>query len=133
MVFPIVIHKDRDSAYGVTVPDLPGCISAGDTLEEAIAMAREAIELHLEGMIEDAVAIPTPKPLEVHRKHHADAVAFALVEIDAANLRDKAVRINITLPQRILARLDRTAKKQGQTRSGLLATAASEYVAAHGM
>ena len=115
------------------MPDLPGCISAGDTLEEAIGMAREAIELHLEGMIEDGAAIPTPKPLEVHRKHHADAVAFALVEVDAAHLRTKAIRINITLPERILARLDRTAKKQGQTRSGLLSTAASEYIAAHGM
>ena len=96
-------------------------------------MAREAIELHLEGMIEDGAAIPTPKLLEIHRKHHADAAAFALVEIDAANLRTKAVRINITLPERILARLDRTAKKRGQTRSGLLATAASEYIAAHGV
>ena len=66
-------------------------------------------------------------------KHHADAAAFALVEIDAANLRTKAVRINITLPERILARLDRTAKKRGQTRSGLLGTAASEYIAAHGV
>ncbi|MGA2499406.1 MAG: type II toxin-antitoxin system HicB family antitoxin [Tepidisphaeraceae bacterium] len=133
MVFPIVIHKERDSAYGVTVPDLPGCISAGDTLEEAIGMAREAIELHLEGMIEDGQALPTPKPLEIHRKRHADAVAFALVEIDAANLRTKVVRINITLPERILYRLDRTAKKQGRTRSGLLSTAVSEYIAAHGM
>ena len=133
MVFPIVIHKERDSAYGVSVPDLPGCISAGDTLEEAIGMAREAIELHLEGMIEDGAAIPTPRLLEIHRKHHADAAAFALVEIDAGNLRTKAVRINITLPERILARIDRTAKKRGQTRSGLLATAASEYIAAHGV
>ncbi|MFI5382308.1 MAG: type II toxin-antitoxin system HicB family antitoxin [Tepidisphaerales bacterium] len=133
MVFPIVIHKERDSAYGVTVPDLPGCISAGDTLEEAIGMVREAIELHLEGMIEDGQAIPTPKSLEVHRKRHADAAAFALVQIDAANLRSKAVRINITLPERILTRLDRTAKKQGRTRSGLLSTAVSEYITAHGM
>ena len=94
MVFPIVIHKERDSAYGVTVPDLPGCISAGDTLEEAIGMAREAVELHLEGMIEDGVAIPVPKPLEVHRKHYAEAAAFALVEIDAANLRTRPKTIS---------------------------------------
>ena len=52
MNFPIVIHKDRRSAYGVTVPDLPGCFSAGRTVEEAIAGAREAIELHLEGLLE---------------------------------------------------------------------------------
>ena len=133
MVYPVVIHKDKRSAYGVSVPDLPGCISAGDTLDEALAMIREAIELHLEGMIEDGQAIPRPKSLEIHRKRHAGAAAFALVQIDPANLRTKAVRINITLPERILTRLDRTAKRQGQTRSGLLATAVTEYVAAHGM
>ncbi len=48
-----VIHKDPDSDYGVTVPDLPGCFSAGSTIDEAMAMAREAIELHVEGLGSD--------------------------------------------------------------------------------
>lgn len=132
MVYPIVIHKDRDSAYGVSVPDLPGCISAGDTIDEAIAMAREAIELHLEGMLEEGLVIPSPQPIEQCRAEYADAVAFALVQIDSSHLRTKAKRINITLPERILDRIDRVAKQRGETRSGLLAAAASEYIAAHG-
>ena len=41
---PILIHKDKGSSYGVTVPDLPGCFSVGDTLDESMAMAREAID-----------------------------------------------------------------------------------------
>ena len=49
MNYPIVIRKQKRSDYGVTVPDLPGCFSAGKTLDDALAMAREAIELHLEG------------------------------------------------------------------------------------
>ena len=52
MHYPIHISKQPRSDYGVVVPDLPGCISAGRTLDEAMHMAHEAIELHLEGLIE---------------------------------------------------------------------------------
>lgn len=131
MVFPVVIHKEKNSAYGVSVPDLPGCISAGDTLDEALAMVREAIELHLEAMIEDGEALPSARSLEDVRsdRRFGGAAAFAIVQIDASNLRSKAVRINITLPERILARIDAAAKRTGETRSGLIAAAASEYIA----
>ena len=53
MQYPVVIHKDVESAYGVSVPDLPGCFSAGDTLEEAVESAQEAIACHLEGLLMD--------------------------------------------------------------------------------
>ena len=68
MNYPIVIHKDKRSDYGVTVPDLPGCFSAGATLDEALAMAREAIELHLEGLIEEGLGVPKALSLEAHQK-----------------------------------------------------------------
>ena len=60
MRFTVVLHRDRDSDYGVTVPDLPGCFSAGKTFDEALDMVREAIELHLEGLIGDGQPIPEP-------------------------------------------------------------------------
>lgn len=60
MRYPIVIHKDKGTDFGVIVPDVAGCFSAGDTQEEAIKMAREAIECHLEGMLLDGEAIPVP-------------------------------------------------------------------------
>ena len=60
MNYPIVIHKDKGFDYGVTVPDLPGCFSAGGTIDEAMEMAREAIELHLEGLIELGEVVPDP-------------------------------------------------------------------------
>ena len=60
MNYPVVIHKDEDSDYGVTVPDLPGCFSAGSTIDEALAMAREAIELHLDSLREEGSPIPQP-------------------------------------------------------------------------
>jgi predicted RNase H-like HicB family nuclease len=59
-----LIHKDADSDYGVSFPDLPGVISAGSTLDEARDMATEALALHIEGLIEDGEAIPEPSSLE---------------------------------------------------------------------
>ena len=67
MRFPIVVHKDADSGYGVTVPDLPGCFSAGDTLDEAIESARAAIACHIEGLLMDGEPVPTRASLEAHQ------------------------------------------------------------------
>jgi predicted RNase H-like HicB family nuclease len=52
MQFPVAIHKDEGSAYGVTVPDIKGCHAAGDTLEEAIRNTKQAIKLHVGAMVE---------------------------------------------------------------------------------
>ncbi len=60
MRYPVVMHKDPESDYGVTVPDLPGCFSAGDTLDESLHEVVEAIECHLEGLLLDSEPIPTP-------------------------------------------------------------------------
>ena len=61
MKYPIAIEPgDERIAFGVVVPDLPGCFSAGDTLDETIDNAREAIELWLETVIDDGGAVPEP-------------------------------------------------------------------------
>ncbi|MBV9076374.1 MAG: type II toxin-antitoxin system HicB family antitoxin [Methylobacteriaceae bacterium] len=59
-----IVHKDPTSDFGVLFPDFPGCISAGDTLAEAAALAREALLAHIAGMIEDGEPIPEPMTLE---------------------------------------------------------------------
>jgi predicted RNase H-like HicB family nuclease len=59
-----LIHKDAESDYGVSFPDLPGCVSAGSTLDEARAMAVEALALHVRGLAEDGQPIPEPSTLE---------------------------------------------------------------------
>jgi predicted RNase H-like HicB family nuclease len=131
MRYPIVIHKDKRSDYGVTVPDLPGCFSAGSTMDEALAMAREAIELHLEGLIDEEMSVPNPTPIERLRKRtEFSGGVWAVVEVDPANLRTRAKRVNITLPQRVLESIDRFAANHGETRSGLLMKAATTYIAA---
>ena len=70
MLYPIAIELgDETHAYGVTVPDIAGCFSAGDTMEEALKNVREAIELHLEGLVEDGLEIPLPTDMAKHQQH----------------------------------------------------------------
>ncbi|MGB6976944.1 MAG: type II toxin-antitoxin system HicB family antitoxin, partial [Gammaproteobacteria bacterium] len=66
MQYPIFIHKDEASDFGSIVPDLPGCFSAGSSIEEVVKNTREAIECHLEGLLLDNEAIPLKKPIEQH-------------------------------------------------------------------
>jgi predicted RNase H-like HicB family nuclease len=129
MNYPVVLHKDRESDYGVTVPDLPGCFSAGRSLDEALAMAKEAIELHLEGLIHEGRPIPRPGNIEQHQQSpDFCGGTWALVAIDPADLRMNAKRVNIIVPERILVAIDRFARQQGQTRSGFLVEAATEHM-----
>jgi len=94
MLWPVVIHKDEGSAYGVTVPDLPGCFSAGDTIEEAMANAEEAILCHLEGILLDGEDWPRPHGVEDH-KDNPDYTGgtWALVAVDPAKVEGKAKRL----------------------------------------
>lgn len=123
MRYPIAIEAgDKKHAWGVTVPDLPGCFSAGDTLEEAMDQAREAILLHVEGLLDDEQPIPTPAGLEVHRaKREFKGCTWALVDVDLSQLEDVTERINITLPRRVLNKLDAAARAAGESRSGYIA------------
>ncbi|MCZ8239771.1 MAG: type II toxin-antitoxin system HicB family antitoxin [Leptospiraceae bacterium] len=131
MNFPIVIHKDKNSDYGVSVPDLPGCYSAGVSFEEALEMSKEAILLHLEGMLDDGNILPIPNSIEIHKKNaeYANGI-WALVSVDLSSISGKSRRINITLPERILSQIDEYAKLKGESRSGFLASAALESILA---
>jgi predicted RNase H-like HicB family nuclease len=132
MRYPVVIHKDKKSDYGVTVPDLPGCFSAGDTMEDALTNTVEAIECHLEGLLLDGDEIPQAQPVEAHLKNKNFAGGtWALVSVDLSRLASKTKRINITMPERVLSLVDEQARREGETRSGLLARAVMEYIGRH--
>lgn len=123
MRYPIVIERGDDThAFGVVVPDLPGCFSAGDTLEEAFDMAKEAVEGWLEVCLDDGAEIPKPSSLEsISNLSDYQGWILGTVDVDMSKLSDKAERVNITLPQRVLRRLDALANKAGDTRSGYIA------------
>lgn len=100
MRYPIAIETgDAKHAFGVVVPDLPGCFSAGDTLDDALTTAREAILLHLEGLLDDGKPFPAPSPIERLRKQrNYRGWTWAVVDVDASELGDRAARINMRKP-----------------------------------
>lgn len=124
-----LIHKDADSDFGVSFPDFPGVATAGTSLDDARHMAEEALALHIEGMAEDGEAIPEPASLDQVMKDvtNRDGVAILVaVKTEAA----KAIRVNVTLPEDILERIDRLASSRGLTRSAFLAMAAKRELEA---
>lgn len=125
MKFMVVLHTDDGQRYGVTVPDLPGCFSAGDTLDSAIESACEAIDLHVEGLIDDGAAIPLAQTLALHQSNpHFAGGVWAVVDVPVEKYVGPAEKINITVPRLVLARIDEFARKKGQSRSGFLVEAA---------
>lgn len=123
MRYPIAIEPgDETHAFGVVVPDLPGCYSAGDTLDEAVDNAKEAVELWLETVIDDGGSVPQPRSITEHQANPEFAGwVWAVVPVDLATLSDKVERVNITLPSRVLRRIDAAAKAAGESRSGFIA------------
>jgi predicted RNase H-like HicB family nuclease len=118
-----LIHKDAGGDFGVSFPDLPGCVTAGLDLDDARAMAEEALALHLAGMAEDGEPIPEPSSLEAVMAERANRDAVAIL-VKAPPATAKAVRVNMTLPENELEQIDRFAAEQGYTRSGFLLHAA---------
>ncbi len=132
--YPAVIHKDEDSDFGVTIPDLPGCFSAGASIDEALQQAREAIECHLEGLLLDDEALPTPTQdyTQLSKKSEYQDGIWHLIEIDLNKLDTRTKRVNITIPERLLTKVDRYVKEHRfDSRSGFLSEAAEAFISQH--
>ena len=134
MKYAVALHKDADSVYGVSVPDVPGCFSAGETVEEALDNVREAIYAHLELLAEHGEPIPDDVEIDMERliknKDYAGGI-FAVVDVDIDDIKGPAERINLTVQRRALAKIDSAAKALNDSRSGLMTRATLEYIASH--
>jgi predicted RNase H-like HicB family nuclease len=122
-----LIHKDAGSDYGVSFPDFPGVVTVGKDLDEARAMAEEALPFHIDGLVADGEAVPEASSLEevMSDPDNKDGVAILVaVKTEAA----KSVRVNVTLPEDVLAQIDKFAKERGLSRSGFLAQAAKKVI-----
>jgi predicted RNase H-like HicB family nuclease len=122
-----LIHKDASSDYGVSFPDFPGVVTVGKDLDEARAMAEEALAFHIDGLVADGEAVPEASSLEevMSDPDNKDGVAILVaVKTEAA----KSVRVNVTLPEDVLAQIDKFAKERGLSRSGFLAQAAKKVI-----
>jgi predicted RNase H-like HicB family nuclease len=133
MRFALALHTDDGVKYGVTVPDLPGCFSAGDSFDEAVEMAREAIDAHCELLAEKGLDIPSPQPLAHHQADPDLAGAvWVVIDVNVEQYLGRAENINITVPARLLRRIDDYAKRHGESRSGFLTRAAVQAMGSEG-
>jgi len=115
----IELPDDERTPYGVVAPDIPGCFSAGDTLDEAIANAEEAIVLQLEDMIDRNLELPEPSVPEDFLAEFS-GWAYVGINVDPQQLSTKAKRINITIPEGALYLIDRATEKAHTNRSAFL-------------
>ena len=122
-----LIHKDADSDFGVSFPDFPGVITAGTDLNDARAMAEEALSFHIEGLVEDGEAVPEPSTLDAVMADPANRDGVAIL-VSVKTEAKKAVRVNVTLPEDVLKQIDAFAEAHGYTRSGFLAKAAKQVI-----
>lgn len=132
MRYPVVIHQEGDSAYGVTVPDIAGCFSAGDTLDEALQNTKESIESHLELLAEDGQVAPAATNIQQHKNNpdYQDGM-WALVDIDVTPFTGKSEKVNVTLPALLIKKIDdAVAAGYGKNRSAFLADSALKYLSA---
>lgn len=133
MFYPIAIEAgDQSTAFGVTVPDLPGCFSAGDTLEAAVTNAKEAIIGHLELLVELEQDIPAVSELKSFMKDPQYAgYVWVLIDVDVTRILGGSEKINVTLPKLLIDRIDRcvATHPEFKTRSGFLAQVALERIA----
>jgi len=132
-VYPAVLVKDAgappDAPIGVVFPDLPGCTSQGDDPRHAAEMAIEALAAHVEAMVADGEGLPEPSAPGTAPDwldpRESEVLAHVLVPVE---LPGRSMRVNITMDEGLLHRVDRAAEKDGLTRSGLLAEAARSWL-----
>lgn len=98
-VFPAIISKETNN-YGVYFHDLPGCIATGDTLDEALHIAKDGLALHLWGMEQDGTSIPAPTPIE--SLSLKDGETLCLLEANMMKVRaqmdNRPVQKTLTIP-----------------------------------
>ena len=123
MRYPVAIEPgNADQAFGVVVPDLPGCFSAGDTLDEAMSGVEEAAAAWIDATLDAGGDLPAPSALDdIRGRPEFSGWSFGVVSLDPALLDEATERVNITLPRRVLKRLDAQARRAGESRSGYIA------------
>lgn len=123
LYYPALVDKDEGSDFGVSFPDFPGCVSAGESVEDALIGAQEALAGHVALMLADGDALPTPSRLEaIAAQKEASAVAVTLIPVV---LPGRARRVNVTLDEALLEEIDQISNN----RSGFLAEAARAELA----
>jgi len=120
------VHKDPDSAFGVSFPDLPGCVAVEETLEKALASAVDALAGHVRWMEADGEAIPPPRSADeiaADPELAEDREGAMLAVVPLVRDLGSTTRINVSLDLGLLEAIDSEARHRGQTRSAFIASA----------
>ena len=131
MRYVAFVHDDHEPGFGVSFPDFPGCISDGDTVDDALRRGAEALSFHVGGMMADGESIPEPRSLHDIKADDSLAewrdgatIAFVPLILDKGSPR----RINVSLDSGLLHAIDLEAKRRGMTRSAFLTSAARNEI-----
>ncbi|MBB3808750.1 type II toxin-antitoxin system HicB family antitoxin [Pseudochelatococcus contaminans] len=133
MRYVAFIHKDPGSDYGVSFPDFPGCISAGSTVDEAVANAIEALSGHVAVMVADGDEIPPPRALDgvlADPEFAEEREGATYVYVPLIRERGAWIRVNVSMDSGLVEAIDAAAKQRGLTRSAFLAAAARKEIEA---
>jgi predicted RNase H-like HicB family nuclease len=124
-IYIALLRKEEDSNFGVDFPDFPGCITAGETLEEAHMRSPEALKLHIKGMMEDGEDLPEPSTFEeiTASASNEGGMPFLVKVPDP-----KTKRVTITVPERDLEAIDTYARGHRLSRSSFLVKAAKKVI-----
>lgn len=131
MRYVAFLHDDEKPGFGISFPDFPGCVSDGDTVDDALRRGAEALSFHVEGMLADGEPIPNPRSLQAIKADETLAewqegatIAFVALILDKGSPR----RINVSLDFGLLRAIDEEAKRRGMTRSAFLSSAARKEI-----
>ena len=132
MKFTVVLHTDDGHHYSATAPDLPGCSSAGNSLDDALRNVTEAIELHVEGLLGCGGGIPPSLAVSRHQTNpDYGCGVWALVDVAVERYFGPAEKITLALPRLLLAQIDEQARLCGQSRNDFLLDAARTALEQH--
>ncbi len=133
MRYSVFIHKDPDSSFGVIFPEMPGCFSAGNTMDEALLNAIEALAMHVEGLEADGDEIPQPVSVDAilrDPRFAEDREGAIIASVPLIRDLGSTTRINVSLDLGLLDAVDGEAKRRKQTRSAFIASAVRKELAA---
>ncbi|MCW2487829.1 type II toxin-antitoxin system HicB family antitoxin [Candidatus Symbiopectobacterium sp. NZEC127] len=134
MKYPVYLHQADSGTYSGFVPDVVGCYFAGDTIDEAIAEAHVAIDAYLEYQSEKGREVPIAKNINDYKDDEdCQGGIWGFVDIDTTKYEGKAIKLNITLPQNLLKRIDDYVSSNGEfsSRSGFIAELARRELLKH--
>lgn len=127
MAYAVGIIHEENGTFGISFPDFPGATSTGRSMEEAVTKGAEMLAFHVEGLAEDRDVPGGIRTLDLLRKQEPDWFQDGVAVLVPVELPGNVVRVNISVDERDLERIDRAAKATGKTRSGYLVAAALDH------